>query len=282
MDTSHEDDGSAKAVWNGVAGQNWVEAQSLLDGLFQGFEDRLTADCVDQGARRVLDVGCGTGATTLAVAQALGPDGGRCTGLDISQPMIALARDRAARAGSKADFICADAEDYPLDTGRYDRIVSRFGVMFFADPVRAFANLRRATRRGGQLGVIAWRAPEENPFMTAAERAARPLLPETGTAPLPPTGQFAFADNEKVRASLAGSGWSQVRIEPLDIACTLPEAQLEAWFTRLGPLGRILPGLEPGRRAAVLEAVREGYAPFVAGGTVQFTAACWMIGGVNE
>ena len=281
MDTAHEDDGSAKAVWNGVAGQNWVEAQSLLDGLFRGFEDRLVADCLEQGARDVLDVGCGTGATTLALARRRG-ETGRCTGIDISQPMIALARDRAARAGAKADFICADAEDYPLDAGHYDRIVSRFGVMFFADPVRAFANLRRATRQGGQLGVIAWRAPEDNPFMTAAERAARPFLPQTQAAPLPPTGQFAFADAGRVRAILDESGWSQVRIEPLDIACTLPERQLETWFTRLGPLGRILPDLDDAGRAAVLEAVLEGYAPFIAAGTVRFTAACWMIGGVNE
>ncbi|MEA1942076.1 MAG: class I SAM-dependent methyltransferase [Pseudomonadota bacterium] len=281
MDETEAPDDTAKAIWNGVAGQNWVEAQSLLDGMFQGFEDRLAADCAEQGARYVLDVGCGTGATTLAIARR-SDEAGTSTGIDISQPMITLARERAARAGAKADFICADAEDYPLDTGRYDRIVSRFGVMFFADPVRAFTNLRRATRRGGQLGVIAWRAPEENPFMTAAERAARPFLPQTQEAPLPPTGQFAFADAGRVRAILDESGWSQVRIEPLDIVCTLPETQLETWFTRLGPLGRILPGLGDASRAAVLDAVRQGYAPFIAGGTVRFTAACWMIGGVNE
>ena len=281
MDDKQAPDDTAKAVWNGVAGQNWVEAQGLLDDMFRGFEERLVADCVEQGARRVLDVGCGTGATTLAIARALGPQGGRCTGIDISEPMIALARERAGTDRDAVLFICDDAEDHPLPEARYDRIVSRFGVMFFADPVRAFANLRRAAVPGGRLGVIAWRGPEDNPVMTLAARAAAPFLEEAGEAAPAPTGQFAFADGAHVRTILEAAGWSDIAIEPLDIDCALPEAALDTWLTRLGPLGRILPGLDADRRDAILAALQEAYAPHIRDGAVRFRAACWSIGGEN-
>lgn len=280
MNTMQANPPTAKEIWNGIAGQNWVEAQVLLDGMFKRFEDVIVTGCLEQGARHVLDVGCGTGATTLAVAERLRGAGG-CTGIDISEPMIALARERVVQSGSSADFICADAEDHPLGVARYDRIVSRFGVMFFRDPVRAFANLRRASAAGAQLAVIAWRDPAENPFMTAPEAAVRPLLPEALAAALQPTGQFAFADENLVRGILRDSGWFGVTMTPLDIACSLPENQLETWLTRLGPLGRLLPELDPVHRAAVIDAARSAYAPYTAGGTVRFTAACWAIGGEN-
>lgn len=280
MNTMQANPPTAKEIWNGIAGQNWVEAQVLLDSMFKRLEDVIVTGCLEQGARHVLDVGCGTGATTLAVAERL-RDAGSCTGIDISEPMIALARERAAMSGSKADFICADAEDHPLGIARYDRIVSRFGVMFFRDPVRAFANLRRASAAGAQLAVIAWRDPAENPFMTAAEAAVRPLLPEALAAALQPTGQFAFADENPVRGILRDSGWSGVTMTPLDVACSLPENELETWLTRLGPLGRLLPELDPVHRAAVIDAAHSAYAPYVDGGMVRFTAACWAIGGEN-
>lgn len=280
MNTMQANPPTAKEIWNGIAGQNWVEAQVLLDSMFKRFEDIIVTDCLEQGARHVLDVGCGTGATTLAVADRLREAGG-CTGIDISDPMIELARKRSVQSGSGADFICADAEDHPLGVARYDRIVSRFGVMFFRDPVRAFANLRRASAAGAQLAVIAWRDPAENPFMTAAEAAVRPLLPEALAAALQPTGQFAFADENHVRGILRDSGWSGVTMTPLDVACSLPENELETWLTRLGPLGRLLPELDAVHRAAVIEAARSAYAPYIAGGVVRFTAACWAIGGEN-
>ncbi|MBO6764391.1 class I SAM-dependent methyltransferase [Maricaulis sp.] len=280
MNTMQANPPTAKEIWNGIAGQNWVEAQVLLDSMFKRFEDIIVTGCLEQGARHVLDVGCGTGATTLALADRLREAGG-CTGIDISDPMIELARKRAVQSGSGADFICADAEDHPLGIARYDRIVSRFGVMFFRDPVRAFANLRRASAAGAQLAVIAWRDPAENPFMTAAEAAVRPLLPEALAAALQPTGQFAFADENHVRGILRDSGWSGVTMTPLDVACSLPEDALETWLTRLGPLGRLLPELDPGHRAAVIDAARSAYAPYVDGDMVRFTAACWAIGGEN-
>ena len=244
--------------------------------MFQGFEKLLVDAVLAEGARGVLDVGCGTGATTLALARQLAPGGG-CTGIDISEPMLALARERAERAGVAADFIRADAQDYPFQTASFDMIVSRFGVMFFADPVRAFANLRRASRPGAALRVAVWRRPEENPFMTAAERAVAPMLPN-----LPPRrpdgpGQFAFADSHRVRALLADSGWAEVELSPIDVACTFSEADLTRYITHLGPVGQALAAADERTRARITELARAAFDAYVYGPEVRFTAACWMI-----
>jgi SAM-dependent methyltransferase len=161
-------------LWNGTAGRAWVEAQELLDGMYEPFE-RLLVDAVAARGGPVLDVGCGTGSTTLSMARRLG-DAASCTGIDISAPMIAVARTRASRAGSMARFILADAQDHAFEPASFRTIVSRFGAMFFADPAMAFANLRHAATDDAGLLLIAWRSASENPFMTAAERAA-PGLP---------------------------------------------------------------------------------------------------------
>src|SRR4029453_15134155 len=135
---------------------------------------------------------------------------GTCTGIDISNPMIAAARARAEREGTPATFIVADAEDHPFEPASFDMFISRFGVMFFDDVVRAFANLRRAATDGAQLRFLAWRSPAENPFMTTAERAAAPLLPNVPARPPGGPGQFAFADQSRVHRFLEAGGWAQI------------------------------------------------------------------------
>ncbi len=212
----------------------------------------------------MLDIGCGTGSTTLAVARQLGPKG-TAVGVDISEPMIALAKQRAEREGAPPRFICADAQTHAFDDESFDMIVSRFGVMFFDDPVRAFANLRRAAAPNADLHVIAWRSPAENPFMTTAERAAAPFLPQLPARKADEPGQFAFADRSRVHSILEKSGWAEIDIQPLDVACTLPERELEAYITRLGPLGRVLPQLDEKTRTRVIDTVRAAFDPYVHG-----------------
>ncbi len=265
------------ALWNGPAGLAWVETQELMDQTLKPFEDVLVEAVSAARPRRVLDVGCGTGSTTLAFARALGA-GGRCVGVDISEPMLALARARAERARAPADFICADAQTHAFDPASFDLFVSRFGVMFFDDFVRAFANLRRAARDGAEVRLIAWRSAEENPFMTAAERAAAPLLP-----PMPPRrpdgpGQFAFGDRARVERILEESGWAEIDVRPLDVVCAFPEKELLRYLTRLGPLSRILPELDERARNRVIETVRPAFDAYVHGDEVRFDAACWTIG----
>jgi ubiquinone/menaquinone biosynthesis C-methylase UbiE len=277
MNAAHQTDNAQTTLWNGLAGRAWVETQELLDQMFKPIEDLLVEAVSAGSGRRVLDVGCGTGSTTLAVARLLGARG-RCTGIDISEPMITAARARAEREGTPAGFIRADAQTHAFEPASFDMIISRFGVMFFDDPVRAFANLRRALEADAQLRFIAWRSPSENPFMTTAERAAAPLLPNLPARRPDAPGQFAFADQRRVYRTLEESGWAEIDIQPIDVACTLPEKDLVRYLTRLGPLGLILHEADDRTRTQVIETVRAAFEPYVHGAEVRFTAACWMVG----
>ena len=268
---------SQTQLWNGPAGQAWLGMETLLDQLFEPFEALLVDAVRWHKPGNVLDIGCGTGATTLAIARALAPEGG-CTGADLSQIMIDRARERAAAEpeGVRATFRSGDASR--LDgAGPFDMATSRFGVMFFHDPAAAFTRIRAAMAPAALLAAIAWRAPAENPFMTCAERAAAPLLP-----PLPPMqpgapGQFAFADPKHVRAILGASGWRDVALSPIDVACTMPEAALTPYLSNLGRIGIALKQADSATRDHVFGVIRAAFDPFVEGDTVRFNAACWMI-----
>jgi SAM-dependent methyltransferase len=277
VDVRYETEGEQAALWNGVAGRAWVDAQKLLDQVFRPFADLLVEAVVSGRASRVLDVGCGTGSTTLAVARH-GPRTGRAVGIDISDPMIAAARNRAERDASPARFIVADAQTYAFEPASFDMIVSRFGVMFFDDPVRAFANLRGAVTDDAELRFVAWRSAAENPFMTTAERAAAALLPNIPARQADAPGQFAFADRRRVHNILNESGWTEIDVQPLDVPCTFPEKELVGYFARFGPLGRILPEVDEQTRTQVIETVRPAFDRYVHGAEVRFTAACWMVG----
>lgn len=259
-------------LWNGAAGQAWVDSQALLDALFAPLESILLDGL--QAHERVLDIGCGTGATTLAAARR---QSAGCLGVDVSAPMTALAQARAEREGSRAQFICADAQNYPFEPASFDRLISRFGVMFFADPLVAFANLRRAARDGARLRLIAWRSAAENPFMTTAERTAAPWLPELPVRRPGAPGQFAFAEARRVRELLTGSGWAHVEMRPLDVPLSMPESALVPYLSRLGPVGIALQALEENARAALVERLRAAFEPYVRGERVEFEAACWLI-----
>lgn len=263
-----------KIVWS-ITGNAWVEAEALLDGMYAPFEAMLARD-IPNGAK-VLDVGCGTGATTIAAARRVGP-GGEALGVDISEPMIAAARAKAAREGVAASFALGDAQDFAFEAGRFDQVISRFGLMFFGDFVAAFANLRRAAAPDARLHAIAWRSGDENPFMMAAERAAAPLLPGFEVRPsIEENGQFAFGDPERVLDILARSGWRQAVLAPFEVTCAFPAAALPLYLARLGPVGRALEGADPELRERVLAAVLPAFDRHVVGDEVRFEAACWSI-----
>jgi SAM-dependent methyltransferase len=275
MSTDHSTAEEQATIWNGVAARAWVQAQQMLDLVFKPFDDLLVAAVVAESASRVLDVGCGTGGTTLAVARSLGANG-RCTGIDISEAMITAARARAERERTPATFVQDDAQVHAFEPASFDAIISRIGVMFFDDSVSAFANLRRAARDGAALRFIAWRDPAQNPFMTTAERAAAALLPNIPPREADAPGQFAFADRNRVHRILDESGWTRIDIQPIDIDCTFPESELLPYLTRFGPLGRILQRTPEPLRSQVIAAVRPAFDPFVYGDHVRFIAACWL------
>lgn len=275
MKTTPLNDGTQAALWNGHAGRAWVDTQAALDQMFQPLEDRLVEAVNAHGAQHVLDVGCGTGSTTLAVTRRLGANGD-CLGIDISAPMLQTARERAQREATPASFVRGDAQTYTFEPASFDMIVSRLGVMFFDDPVAAFTNLRLAAREGAALWFIAWRGPADNPFMTTAERTAAPLLPNLPPRKPGAAGQFAFADRERVTCTLAASGWTDIDIQPADFECALPERELVPYLSRLGPVGLALQDVDTPTRTRVVDVMRAAFEPYVHGPEVRFTAACWI------
>ncbi|WP_040805744.1 class I SAM-dependent methyltransferase [Nocardia concava] len=272
MTTPLDKDQSAR--WNGASGNAWVDAQDLIAQVMRPLQDILVDLARDAGAKDVLDVGCGTGGTTIAIARATGA---RCTGVDIAEPMLTAARANAESTDLPVDFVCADAQTHPFEPAAYDLVTSRFGVMFFADPVAAFANLRHATRPGGRLGCLAWRDMDENPYFTLAERIAEPLLPNLSPRIPGAPGQFAFADRDYVTGILESSGWTEIELRPVDVECAMPEPALIGYISRLGPVGLALVDADDATREKVVHTVRAAMEPFIHGDQARFTAACWML-----
>jgi SAM-dependent methyltransferase len=266
------------ALWNDASGRTWVEMQQVLDRMLAPFVVPLIDAAFPGQGGRVLDVGCGAGATTLAMARRLGATG-RCVGVDISGPLLAAAEAQAtAERISAATFVQADAQTHAFEPGSFDAIISRFGVMFFDDAEAAFDNLRRALRIGGKLGFVAWRSPAENPFMTTAKRAAEPLLTNMPAPDPNAPGQFAFADGERVRRILESSGWSDVNLDRLDVEGTASEPELLAYVTKLGPVGLALKEMnDEALRARVIDVVQAAFQPYLKNGVARFGMATWRV-----
>lgn len=269
------------ALWNDVSGRTWAELQTVMDGILAPLEAVVVEEGFPGEGRRVMDVGCGSGATTFAMARRLGA-AGRAVGVDISEPLLTAAKRRAAAEGiGNTAFLQADAQTHAFEPGSFDAVISRFGVMFFDDPQGAFANLRRATRISGKLTFVAWRSPAENPFMTTARRAAEPLLPNMPTPDPNAPGQFAFADGERVRRILEQGGWGDIVIRPVDVQGRVGEQDLLTYVTRLGPVGMALREVDEATRVRVSAVVRAAFEPYIRNGVANFTMACWLVGAVR-
>ncbi len=268
-------DRDMNAYWD-RAGRVWVEHQALLDKIMAPIAEAVVEAAGPVNGERVLDVGCGSGATTFAAAWRTGPTG-RAVGVDISGALVELARRRAGEDGVEGvEFLLADAQTHVFATP-FDAIVSRFGVMFFPEPVAAFANLRRALKPGGKLAFAAWRAPEENPLALVPLRAAAPFLPTLPVFEKDAPGRFAFADPDRVRRILEESGWRGIEVAPLDVASPLTFDELMTMSLRVGPLNPILAQESDTVRGLVREAVAAALEPYAQDGMATMTSACWLV-----
>jgi SAM-dependent methyltransferase len=267
--------------WNEQGGPRWVQRQQQLDAQIHPLGLVAMQRAGIRPGERVLDVGCGCGQTALELAQRVDPSGS-VMGIDISQPMLARARERQNELGIKnLEFLHADAQTYAFEHARFDLIFSRFGVMFFDDPAAAFANLRTALRSDGRLCFLCWQTLEKNewarvPFL-AATRHVQPPAPPAPDAP----GPFAFANPDRVRRLLEAGGFK-------DVSCESYEAELNMGGARtveeavefsleIGPIARLLGDADVDARTRVAQAVREALTPYVSQHGVSLRGAAWIV-----
>jgi SAM-dependent methyltransferase len=278
MSESQAPNADQTTFWNELGGPTWAELSPLMDRQIEGVGRRAIEALAPRPGERLLDVGCGCGQTTLALAARVAP-GGAVEGLDISRPMLEVARRRAADEGeAKVRFREADAQTAAFEPAAFDGVYSRFGVMFFADPKAAFRNLLGALKPGGRLAFVCWRAAAENPWMTAPMAAAAAQLPP-GPPPADPDapGPFAFADAQRVRDILGSAGFADIDVAPVDALIggnSLPDALTVA--LRVGPLGARLRE-NPELRPKVADAVRAVLAPNLRDGEVWMPGAVWIV-----
>ncbi len=268
-----------RAFWNGPGGQTWVARQEHTDITLAPVTEALLAFAEPRSGEQVLDIGCGCGAATLEFARAVGPAGG-VAALDISGPMLAEAAARAKAAGI-ANVAWREADPATAALQGYDLLTSAFGVMFFGDPVAAFAHMRRAANPGARMAVVCWRPLAENPWMEVPMNAVSRHLPPR-PQPVPNTpGMFAFADRERVTEVLCAAGWAEPRFDKLDLDLDiaagrgLQEAVVQT--TKIGAINSWLRNQPPEVVTTATSALREALARYLEGASVCLRGAMWLI-----
>jgi len=268
-----------RARWNGIDGEYWTSHQDRLDRTLAPVTGPLLAFAAPRAGSTVMDVGCGCGATTLELARAVGPSG-RVVGLDVSGPMLALAAERL-RAFANTTCMLGDAAELPLRDLGADLIVSRFGVMFFGDPVAAFANLRTGLAAGGRLRFACWRPIKENPWLQIPLHAVYEHAPRLPKPEPEEPGPFAFGDPARVTRILTAAGFTEPSFTPLDIQIdisgggTLEDAVIQS--SAMGPAKRALADQPDEVRAAALESIRRALTPYASAAGVKLPGAIWLV-----
>ncbi|NOT39253.1 MAG: class I SAM-dependent methyltransferase [Alphaproteobacteria bacterium] len=263
------------AYWNGDAGARWVAQQARLDAMLSPISDAALKAANVQHGEHILDIGCGCGDTSIK----FGKLGARVTGADISAPMLGVAKRRTNEANATATFIEADAATHKFDSNSFDLLFSRFGVMFFADPDAAFANMRKALKPTGRAAFVCWRDWRENEWVRVPIMAVRPHVPPQPQMGPEDPGPFAFADPARVRRILANGGFDAITLNPFDtkveIGNTLDDAV--TYLMEFGPISRALTDASPSQREQATNALRDALAPHAKAAPITLGAAVWIV-----
>jgi SAM-dependent methyltransferase len=267
--------------WNEQTGTKWVAAQPRLDAMILPFGAAAMDALAPAAGERIVDVGCGCGDTSLALGRRVTATGG-VLGVDVSEPMLARARERAAAEGAAhVRFVRADAQTHPFERGAADGVFSRFGVMFFADPTAAFTNLRGALRAGGRLSFVCWQPATENPWVLV------PLMAVAGLVPLPPPpapdapGPFALGDRDRLARILRDAGFRDVAIQPFTPEVTIGGGgtldDAVQFAMQLGPTGVALRDADPAVLAGVTGAIELALRPYATPRGVVMPSSAWTV-----
>ena len=272
------------AEWNGALGERWVAMRQEIERFVVPFGNAALRGAAPQSGERAIDIGCGCGDTAIEIARMVGA-AGAVLGIDVSQPMLAVARSRGALANcAHLTFRDADASEAALPSNT-DLLFSRFGVMFFSQPAAAFSHLRKSLLAGGRCVFVCWRAPRDNPWaMTplSAARAAMGITPAPADPDAP--GPFAFADEQRLRTILSGAGFGNVDVQRFDAAIFLgatPRSAAES-VVQVGPVSRLVREVGAEHLPIILDAVERALAPLAApDGGVSLNGSTWIASATN-
>ncbi|KPH06629.1 class I SAM-dependent methyltransferase (plasmid) [Rhizobium acidisoli] len=271
------------ADWNGQSGERWVAYQARLDAMMAVFGQAAIEAAAPATGERVLDVGCGAGASSLDLAARVGA-GGQVLGVDISEPLIGRARVLAPQ-DTPVLFQVADASSTELPEGAFDILFSRFGVMFFDDPTAAFAHMRRALKPGARVAFVCWRGMAENDWVRLPMGAIKGIVPPTAPPDSEAPGPFSLGDPGRVARILTAAGFIDIAIAPFDASIPFGEGGTRdaaiddavEMTLEVGPLSRALAGQPDGIRARASAAVRAAFAGCPGERSVMIDAAAWIV-----
>ena len=265
------------AYWNAASGHKWAEDADKLDAMMAEMAAASVAAAAAQPGESVIDIGCGAGATALVLADAVGPEG-RVLGVDVSAPMLAVARTRGAGL-TNLSFVEADAATAHFHAASADLIFSKFGVMFFADPTAAFRNIHHAAKPGARLAFICWRTLKENPFATIPMGAAlKRLPPQPAPDPYAP-GPFAFADPVRLGHILTEAGFKTPAFAHFDTVMTVGRTPASAAkeAVQVGMASRLLMDASQDTKDEVIADLTQTYEAHVTPAGVTVPARCWVV-----
>jgi SAM-dependent methyltransferase len=265
--------------WNSEATRRWVTEQTRIDRLMGEVTNAALAAAAPKPGENVLDIGCGTGTTTLRLAEAVKPTG-RVLGIDISEQQLELARQRVASAGAdNVELVLNDPATHGLAPETFDLAFTRFGVMFFADPVAAFSNIRRAMKASGRLPLTVFRAGSENPWATAVVAAIRHLIPPPPVLGPEDPGQFSWSDPTRVKRILDGAGFNDAALTPLDLSFQLGANAAEAthFATFIGQGARMLQGQPDETVLAARAALQDFFKQHESPSGINLPGALWLV-----
>jgi SAM-dependent methyltransferase len=267
--------------WNADEAQHWVKEADRYDAMLRPLGELAMERAALAADERVLDVGCGGGQTTIAIAGRVGPDGA-VTGIDISEPLVRRAREAAAHAGvSNVEFELGDAQTHPFAADTFDAVFSRFGVMFFADPAAAFANLARALRGDGRIAFVCWREFEAQEWLMVPGAAALAYVPMPDLGQPGAPGMFALADADRTRAVLGAAGFTGIEIEARDVSLTLAGGgtldEVMRFLDGSPVVDTLLEDADEDSARSALAAIRKSFEPYATPDGVVLGAGVWIV-----
>ena len=269
-----------KDFWSGKGGDYWVEKQSEMDIMLNPLGEKALVKLGLQSNSKVLDIGCGCGATTLEIAKIVSE--GAVTGLDISVPMLDKAKSEAKIQGiANVDFKVVDVQVEQLAYEEYDSVYSRFGVMFFDDPFEAFKNIFSSVRAGGQLSFVCWQDPSLNPWQSLSLQVIRGYLDMPSPPPRSP-GPFAFHEKDYVKEILEKSGFSNISFDDNqeDITMFAGKSLEEASedYLAINPVvTEMLKDSTDDLKSEIVESLKEAFSDFHRGDGLVFPSATWVV-----